>query len=307
MSKPRIAFFGLGIMGSGMARRLLAHGFPLTVFNRNAEKSKPLAAEGAQIASSPRDAAKNAAILISMVADDNASRGLWLGEHGAFAGAAPGTICVESSTVTVGWVHEQAAAAKAKHCDFLDAPVTGSKTHAAAGELTFLVGGDAATLEKVRPALAAMSKAIQHVGPVGSGALLKLVNNFVAGTQVAALAEALAWIERSGLDRAKALEVLTNGAPGSPLVKLLTPRMTTPDFTPNFPLRLMTKDLGYAIHEGKKSGVNLETAAAAEKIFQKAIASGHGDKDMAAIFELFRPAGGNPTEVAPGGKTGSGR
>jgi len=288
MSKPRIAFLGIGIMGSGMARRLLVHGFPLTVFNRHPEKSKSFGAEGARVAGSPREAAKGADAIISMVADDHASRDLWLGESGALAAAAPGTVCVECSTVTVGWVLELAAAAKSKQCEFLDAPVTGSKTHAAAGELNFLVGSDAATLEKIRPVLAAMGKTILPLGPVGSGALMKLINNFVCGVQVAALAEATALIERSGLDRAKALEVLTGGAPGSPLVKTVSARMTAPDYTPNFLLRLMAKDLGYAIQEGKKNGVELGTAAAALKLFQSAIADQQGDKDMAAIIEPLR-------------------
>src|ERR1039457_2504262 len=106
MSKPRIAFLGLGIMGSGMARRLLANGFPLTVFNRNPEKSKPFAAEGAGVAHSPREAAAQAEVIISMVADDIASRSLWLGDSGALAAARAGTICIESSTVTVDWVRE---------------------------------------------------------------------------------------------------------------------------------------------------------------------------------------------------------
>ena len=288
MSKPRIAFFGLGIMGSGMARRLLASGFPLTVFNRNAEKSKPFAAEGASVANSPREAAAQADFIISMVADDQASRAMWLGENGALAAAAPGTICLECSTVTVGWVKELAAAVAGKKCELLDAPVTGSKTHAAAGELSFIVGGDSATLEKARPVLATMSKSIVHLGPTGSGALLKLINNFMCGVQVAALAEAIAMVERGGLERAQALEILTNGAPGSPLVKTISARMTTPDFTPNFLLRLMAKDLGYAIAEGGKVSVELATAAAALGSFQKAIAAGHGGQDMAAVVEQFR-------------------
>jgi 3-hydroxyisobutyrate dehydrogenase len=288
MSKPRIAFLGLGIMGSGMARRLLVNGFPLTVFNRNAEKSKPFAVEGAHAAGSPREAAAQADIIISMVADDNASRSLWLGEIGALVASKPDTVCIECSTVTVGWVKELAAAATARGCEFLDAPVTGSKTQAAAGELNFLVGGSASTLEKARPALAAMSKTITPIGPSGSGALLKLINNFVCGVQVAALAEAMAMIERGGLDRAKALEVLANGAPGSPLVKAVSMRMTTPDFTPNFLLRLMAKDLGYAIQEGGKLSVELTTALAALKDFQRAIAAGHGEKDIAAVVEPFR-------------------
>src|SRR5450759_2980945 len=288
MSKPRIAFLGLGIMGSGMARRLLINGFPLTVFNRNAEKSKPFAADGAQVAASPREAASRAEVIISMVADDNASRSLWLGDNGALAAATPGTLCIECSTVTVGWVKELAAAAAARQCELLDAPVTGSKVQAASGELNFIVGGPAATLEKIRPVLAAMGKSIVHLGPVGSGALLKLINNFVCGVQVASLAEAMSMIERSGLDRTRALEILTAGAPGSPLVKTVATRMTTSDYAPNFLLRLMAKDLGYAVEEGGKLSLNLATAASALDIFKQAMASGHGDQDMSAVVEQFR-------------------
>src|SRR5476649_805914 len=179
MSKPRIAFLGLGIMGGGMARNLLTKGFPLTVFNRNPEKSKPFTAEGAGVASSPREAAADANIIISMVADDIASRSLWLGEDGALAAAKAGTICIESSTVTVDWVRELAAAVQKRNCELLDAPVTGSKIHAANGELNFLVGGNPATIEKVRPVFSAMGKTILPMGPTGSGALIKLINNFV--------------------------------------------------------------------------------------------------------------------------------
>jgi len=288
MSKPRIAFLGLGIMGSGMARRLLANGFPLTVYNRNPEKSKPFADEGAGVASSPHEAASEAEVVISMVADDIASRSLWLGDSGALAAAKPGTVCIESSTVTVDWVRELADAMQKRNCELLDAPVTGSKIHAANGELNFLVGGNPATIEKVRPIFSAMGKTILPMGPTGSGALIKLINNFVCGTQVAALAEALAMVERGGLDRAKALEVLANGAPGSPLVKTVSARMTKPDYTPNFPLRLLAKDLGYAILEGGKLSVELLTVTAALKVFQQAMVAGYGEKDMAAVVELFR-------------------
>jgi 3-hydroxyisobutyrate dehydrogenase len=275
-------------MGGGMARRLLANGFQLTVFNRNVERSKSFAAEGAKVANSPREAAAQANFIISMVADDNAARSLWTGDNGALAAAKPGTVCIECSTVSVNWVRELAAIAAKKQCEFLDAPVTGSKNQAASGELNFLVGGDSATLEKARPVFAAMGKNVSLIGPTGSGALIKLINNFVCGVQIAALAEALAMIERSGLDRAKALEVLTNGAPGSPLVKVVSARMTTPDFTPNFLLRLMAKDIGYAIQEGRKLSVELVTARAALEEFQKAIAAGHGEKDIAAVVEPFR-------------------
>src|SRR5215469_1819979 len=127
MSKPHIAFLGLGLMGSGMARQLLAKGFPLTVFNRNVEKSSPFAVAGAHVAGSPREAASGAGVIISMVADDNASNFMWLGSDGALAGAKAGTMCVESSTISVGWVRELAKKAVEAGCEFVDAPVTGSK------------------------------------------------------------------------------------------------------------------------------------------------------------------------------------
>jgi 3-hydroxyisobutyrate dehydrogenase len=288
MSKFRVGFLGLGIMGSGMARRLIANGFPVAVYNRNAKKTEGFAEAGARVASSPRDAASGADVVMCMVADDAASRSMWLGENGALSTAKPGTVCVDSSTITVGWARELAAAVEARKCEFLDTPVTGSKTQAASGELNFLVGGSPATLEKVRPVLAAMSKSITTIGPVGSGAMIKLINNFVCGVQIIAIAEAVAMIERSGLDRARALEVLTNGAPGSPLVKSVSARMTAADYTPNFLLRLMAKDLNYSLQEADKLSLHLTTAGAALDTFQKAIAAGHGDKDIAAAVELLR-------------------
>jgi len=288
MTQPRIAFLGLGIMGGNMARRLLGAGFPLTVYNRNAAKAAAFAAAGARVAATPREAASNADIVLCMVADDVASRAMWLGPDGALAGAPRGAVLAECSTLTVGWVRELAAAATAHGCEFLDAPVTGSKNQSAAGELNFIVGGTGAALEKIRPALAAMGRSVTHLGPTGSGALVKLINNFVCGVQLASIAEAVALIERSGLDRTKALGVLLDGAPGSPLVKTMAARMTAPDYTPNFLLRLMAKDLAYAIEEGAAHGQPLASATAALAVFQAAIAAGDGEKDMSAVVEQFR-------------------
>src|SRR5262245_54192396 len=132
MSKPRVAILGLGIMGGGMARRALGAGFPLTVYNRTIEKAQPLADDGAKLARTPHDAAAAADVIIAMVADDVASKGVWLGDQGALAGAPRGAVLVEASTLSVGWVRELAAAAKEKGCELLDAPVTGTKPHAAA-------------------------------------------------------------------------------------------------------------------------------------------------------------------------------
>jgi 3-hydroxyisobutyrate dehydrogenase len=164
MAKPRVAILGLGIMGSGMAGRVLSAGFPLVVFNRNRDKAGPLAAKGATVANSAKEAASHADIVISVVADDTASREIWLGENGALAGATPGSVLIESSTLTVGWVQLLAQSAALKKCEFLDAPVTGSKPHAANGELFFLVGGPAAALEKAKEVLAVMSRGLMHLG-----------------------------------------------------------------------------------------------------------------------------------------------
>ncbi|HVU37526.1 MAG TPA: NAD(P)-dependent oxidoreductase, partial [Opitutales bacterium] len=242
----------------------------------------------AKAAATPREAAKGAGVILSMLADDHAARAVWLGEDGALAGAKKGAVLVECSTITPEWVKELGEAAEKKGCKLLDAPVTGTKPHAAAGELTFLVGGDAAAIEKARPALAVMSKAIVHVGPSGSGALIKLLNNFLCAVQAAAFAEALVVIENAGLDRAKALDLLTNGTPGSPLVKAMAARMTARDYTPQFSMKLMAKDLVYAGQTGWKHGVDLATAARALEIFQKAIAEGHGEEDFSSVVELLR-------------------
>src|SRR5947207_3094658 len=130
MSKPRVAILGLGIMGSGMAGRLLAAGFPLSVYNRNRDKARPLADGGAHLATSPQEAASRSGIVISMVADDAASREIWLAENGALAGAASGSVLIESSTLTASWVKELAVLANQHRCELLDAPVTGTKPHA---------------------------------------------------------------------------------------------------------------------------------------------------------------------------------
>lgn len=273
-----------------MSRRLLAAGFPVTVYNRSADRAAPLVAAGATAAPSPRAAVAGADLVFAMVADDAASRTVWLGADGALAGVAPGTVLVECSTLTVGWVRELGIAAAAAGCPLVDAPVTGSKAAAAGGELNFLVGGAAADLARIRPALDAMGRSVTHLGPAGGGALVKLVNNFLAGVHVAAFAEALTWLERSGVERDPAVKLLLEGAAASPVTKVVAARMLAGDFTPNFLLRLMTKDLGYAAAEAAGQGVTLEAAAAALARFRAAIAAGQGERDMAAVVEGVRRA-----------------
>ncbi|HEU5400585.1 MAG TPA: NAD(P)-dependent oxidoreductase [Terriglobales bacterium] len=288
VEKPAVAVCGLGTMGAGMAGRLLSAGYPTTVYNRTRKKVTALAAAGATVAASPKLAAMNADIVISMVADDEASRRIWLGGDGVLSGVKPGTLLIESSTLTVAWIKELAAAAQERDCAFVDAPVTGSKPQAAAGELLFLAGGPRSAVEKARPLLSAMGRGVVYAGDTGSGALLKLVNNFLCAVQTASMAEALAWIEKTGINVDQAVKVLGEGAPGSPIIRRTAARTAQNNFTPDFSLRLMIKDLTYAIREGSQSGVELRTAAAALQRFREAEQQGLGEDDFAAVTVPIR-------------------
>lgn len=283
-----VAMLGLGTMGAGMAANLLKAGFSLSVYNRTPAKARALIDAGARLSSTPAEAAKDASVIISMLADDAASREVWLGRGGALDAARKGAILIESSTVSPAWIAEFAKLAEQRGVDLLDAPVTGSRMQAEAAQLSFLVGGPDAALEMATPVLKAMSKEITHLGPVGSGAKMKLINNFLCGVQVASLAEGLAWIERSGLDRDKALSILKAGAPGSPLLSAISARMVSHNYTVNFLLKLMTKDLLYAQSEAAQSKVDLKTAEVARNLFETAIARGFGDQDMASVIEPLR-------------------
>jgi 3-hydroxyisobutyrate dehydrogenase len=288
----RVAFLGLGVMGSRMATRLIGAGFPVTVWNRGPEPAERLRQAGAAVAATPRDAASDADVIISVVADDRASRAVWTGDDGALAGAKPDAVAIECSTLSPEWVLELAGMADDRDCSFLDAPMTGSRPQAEAGEILFLVGGDADVLERARPALQPMSRDAVHLGPVASGARMKLVNNFLSAVQTVALSEALAFAEACGLDRVAAMTVVANGAPGSPLVKTVGARIMAGDYTVNFMMSLMRKDVGYAADEARRHGVELRMAAAAAELFDAAIEAGWGNADFAAVAESIagRPA-----------------
>ncbi|HTB96293.1 MAG TPA: NAD(P)-dependent oxidoreductase [Terracidiphilus sp.] len=288
MEKLPVALLGLGTMGGGMAENLLKAGFSLAVYNRTRAKAEVFAQLGARVATTPADAASGAQVILSMLADDDASRATWTGKEGALEAAGDGAVLIEASTVSPAWIGELSELAKARGLELLDAPVTGSRVQAEDGQLTFLVGGSEEALGKAVAVLKAMSKDVVYLGQTGSGAKMKLLNNFLCGVQVASLAEGLAWLERSGLDREKALQVLKNGAPGSPLLGAISARMVNHDYTVNFLLKLMAKDLAYARAEAERSGVVLTTASNAHKIFEHAALEGHSEEDMSAVVEPLR-------------------
>jgi 3-hydroxyisobutyrate dehydrogenase len=275
-------------MGSGMAQNLLKAGFPLAVYNRTESKTAALVELGAFAAKSPADAAKGADVVISMLADDDASRALWLGADGALPAMRSGAIAMESSTVSPEWVAELYEHCLRKLIRLIEAPVTGSRIQAEQAQLTFLAAGDKNTLDELMPVLQCMSKEVLHVGRIGCGAQLKLINNFLCGVQAASMAEAVTWIERSDLDVTAALEFLKKGAAGSGILSAMADRMTRRTYEVNFLLRLMGKDLRYAQAAAAREEVTLSTAETAEKLFEKARALGHGEQDMSAVVEAVR-------------------
>jgi 3-hydroxyisobutyrate dehydrogenase len=282
----RIAVLGLGTMGGGMAANWLRKGYRTAVYNRTRAKGEALVGEGAIVAATPAEAASDADVIVAMVADDAASREVWLGKDGALAAAKPGAMIIESSTLTPDWVRELAAAAKAKGVDFLDAPVTGSKQAAADGQLTFLVGGDAAVVERARPVLAAVGRGTQHLGPVAAGATWKLINNMLVAVQVSVLAEAVALADRAGFDPEVVRGLIEASASASPSVKAKLPRMLGHEYgAPDFMLSLMLKDARYADRLAKGLGLELKLAPAAAALYAQAEEKGLGASDFAAVVE----------------------
>ena len=282
-----IAVLGLGAMGARMATRLVAAGHAVTVWNRSPQATQPLRALGATVASTPRIAVQGAEIVIAMVFDDAASRAVWLDENtGALGGLSAGALAMESSTLTPAWLQELGAAVTARGAAFIDAPVAGSRPQAEAGQLIFMVGGETAAIERVRPVLLQLGGALHHVGPLGSGAWLKLVVNSLFATQVAAIAEQLALLRAAGVDPERALAALkampvTSAAAGGAATLMLAR-----NFAPQAPVDLIAKDLGYAVLSAGRVGASLFITSAVAERYKAASAAGFGEENLVAVSKL---------------------
>ncbi|MGF6432969.1 NAD(P)-dependent oxidoreductase [Bradyrhizobium sp. Pha-3] len=283
---PRVAFIGLGRMGHGMAGRYLDAGFTVAVWNRSKAKAADLIARGALWATSPEDAAIDADAVVTMVADDEASRAVWLTKDGAAANMKAGTLAIECSTVSYQHTLEMARELNSRSLIYIDCPVTGLPEAAAAGKLTLLVGADPADLERAQPYLAPIGSTIRHFGPVGTGTVFKLINNLIGAVQIASLAEGVAIAEQAGLDMQLVAEALATGAVASPQVIRHSKRMIDRNFSgASFTAGLRHKDADYAVRLAETLLPGVPVSRAALAAYDKAKAHAP-DADEGQMIEI---------------------
>jgi len=286
-----VAFIGLGRMGLGMAGRLLVANHEVRVFNRTTTRADALVRRGARKCLTAREACIGADAVISMVADDPASRAVWLGSDGVLAAnLAPGAFAIECSTLSYNWVMELGAAATAQGLRYIDAPVTGLPDTAAAGELTLLVGADPEHLAAARALLDAFSRRNIHFGPVGTGTAYKLLVNMLGAVQIASAAETMAIAEKIGLDLGVVAEALATGQAASPQVIRNTRRIAEGQhdrdvaFTP----RLRLKDVEYALELGHQFGIGSPFGALAGRAFRQLCDLGYAQANESKVIEVAK-------------------
>jgi 3-hydroxyisobutyrate dehydrogenase/2-hydroxy-3-oxopropionate reductase len=299
VSDLRVGFAGIGRMGLPMARNLLAAGFPLTVFNRTSERCEPLVGEGATVAASARELAAASDVVVTMVADAEAVRALLEGPDGILAGAAPGLVLAEMSTIGPLAARELAALCAERGVEMLDAPVSGSTAVAEAARLTVMVGGEEAAFERAKPVLAAMSKAQLHLGPSGAGAAVKVGLNVIVAATTVAVSEALVLAEQAGVEREAAYEAIGSSAVASPFVEYKRAAFLDPDGTPTaFALELMAKDLELARELGERGGVPLPGAAGSAEAIALAAELEGADEDLVRVADALRRLAADSTAAA---------
>ena len=302
----RIGFLGLGIMGSRMAANVAGAGFPVTVWTHTPGKAARWASEhGAVAVDTPAEVARASDIVVSMVVDGAQVASVLLGDAGAARdgdgtpqshagapsgegvvhGAHPGLLCVDMSTIAPADTRRIGAALSERGVRLLDAPVTGSAPRAQAGTLTIMVGGEAEDFARAKPLLEAMGRVIVHVGALGQGEMLKLINNAVGAANAAALAEALLLAHATGLDLDAFAEVLASGSGGSAQLELKAGAMRAHDYTPLFKTEHMLKDVRLCLEEAQAAGMPFPAAAHARDLLAATVGRGHGAEDYAAIVE----------------------
>jgi 3-hydroxyisobutyrate dehydrogenase len=286
MEVAGVAVVGTGRMGGAMLGRLVAAGYRVTAYNRTPERAAGL---GVPVAATARDAVGGAAFVLVSLADDDAVRAVYGGDDGIVAGLAPGAVVLESSTIAPATVRALAADVVSRAAVLVDTPVSGSVALVERGELTVLGGGDEEALERARPVLGAFASRIVHLGPVGAGAVMKLVVNSVVHNLNEAVAEALVLAERAGVDRAAAYDVFTASAVSAPFVQYKREAYVHPESAPvAFALDLVAKDLRLIDELAREVAARMPQSAATRAVVDEAVRAGLGGRDMSALAELLR-------------------
>ena len=290
-----LGYIGLGVMGGRMAARLMSKGHTVTAYNRTASKAQPLVDRGLRLASSPRDVAAAADVTFVMVANSAALRAVADGPDGFIAGAGPGKIVVDMSTVSPALSRDLARQVRDRGAQMVDAPVSGSVLMLEQGKLSIMVGGDRETFDRIKPLLEDIGPKVTYVGSNGLAVSMKIATNISVGVQMLAFAEGVRLAEKSGIARETAVDVLTHSAIGSPMLQYRGPFVLQMPAEAWFNTNMMQKDLLLALELGRELDVPLPTTSVANEWLTAARAMGFGDADFAAVFQaLVRVSGGGP-------------
>ncbi len=287
-SSDRVGFVGLGIMGSRQAANLARAGYELTVYNRTRATAEAWVAEhGGTAADTPAAVGAASDVVVTMVVDGDQVRAALLGPDGVAGGARPGTLCVDMSTIAPAQTRAIGAELSERNIHLLDAPVTGSSPKAEAGTLTIMAGGSTEDFARAEPLLRVMGELVLHVGELGQGEMLKLINNSVAAANAATVGEALIVAQRTGVDLDALVQVMSNGSGGSAMLDLKSGAMRRHDYATLFKLEHMLKDVRLCLEEGQAAAVPFAAAARARDVLVAALARGHADDDFAALVEAL--------------------
>jgi 2-hydroxy-3-oxopropionate reductase len=290
----RVGFIGLGLMGKPMALNLLKKGFAVTAHSRSQAPVDIVVAAGATRASNPAEVAAVSDVIITMVPDAPDVRLVLEGPHGVFETIRQGSVIIDMSTIAPAAARELAAHAADRGVSMLDAPVSGGEIGAIGGTLSIMVGGEAATLERVRPILAAMGNPdrIVHIGPSGAGQVCKACNQICIGGALAAVSEAFAIAYKSGIDPAKVREALMGGFAASRVLEVHGERIIKQNYVPGFTTKLYHKDFGIVMQTIHELGVPAHVAAAVEQYISAQMAAGKGDADYSSLATAVFDAAG---------------
>jgi 2-hydroxy-3-oxopropionate reductase len=281
-----VGFVGLGVMGQPMAANLLGADYDVIVHNRTTAAQEELVALGARSAESPADVAREARIVITMLADDAAVRAVVLGPGGVLEGAGDGSLVIDMSTVTPALSRELAEAGAARGVRLLDAPVSGGDVGARDGTLSIMVGGEADDVERARPLLEVLGSSVIHVGAAGAGQVVKACNQVLVAITIAGVSEALVLGSKLGAEPEAIIDVLSRGLAGNRVMEVRRSNFLQHDFTPGFKVDLHHKDLEIALHSGGHENVALPLTAAVQQMFRELRARDRGQDDHSALLSV---------------------